>query len=152
MPFQISDSFHYAFKDLNYLIISAQKFRMLTVFLILSLNEKLCSSTDFPLFCLLVSVLAFEPNRAYKLNTTRLKLSVFSCIFLEVSVARISPNGFSMGSSPYAFHYWLFNISYTLIYKFCNLKQQKWQLPLHYVTKLALQKLRFKRETFSFLQ
>ena len=81
MPFQICDSFHYAFKDLNYLIISAQKFRMLTVFLILSLNEKLCSSTDFPLFCLLVCVLAFEPNRAYKLNTTRLKLSIFSCMW-----------------------------------------------------------------------
>ena len=77
---------------------------MLTVFLILSLNEKLCSSTDFPLFCLLVCVLAFEPNRAYKLNTTRLKLSIFSCV---------------------------------------------WQVPLDYVT---LQKLRFKRETFSVLQ
>ena len=35
---QISDSLQYASKDLNCLILSIQKFRMLTVFLNLSLN------------------------------------------------------------------------------------------------------------------
>ena len=32
-----------------------------------------------------------------QLNKTRLKLSLYICIFLEVPIARTSPNGFYMG-------------------------------------------------------
>ena len=56
---QISDSLQYVSKDPNCLILSIQKFRMLTVFLNWSLNLKLSSWTDFPLFCLFVCILAF---------------------------------------------------------------------------------------------
>lgn len=80
------------------LILSVQKFRKLAGFLNLSLNYKLSSWTDFPLicFCVFVGVLAFQPNCAYKINLklSRHKLSFYSCLFLEVPVARISTNGF----------------------------------------------------------